>query len=344
MSGGMASSSAEAAVAVLASGGTMDVYSTVGVPAGCRTSYWNELYSSHFAQVSFDPVSRENFEAELRTGTMGPLGLARVSYHAAEVERTRSHIDRTRQRLFSFVLHLRGRGVFTHYGHQTLLGEGDFTLSDNAEPHHLSLEGPADVIILRSPPDVLKPYLPSPERLCGLRLPAHEGFTSTAAAMMRNLVDQLDQGLSPRFNQMVVRSVLEVMATSYAMVFDRSVADCSIVGARRVQARRYIEAHLKESDLTATAAARALEISPRYLRMLFAAEGETVSGYILRRRLEECARQLTSSLWRGRTITEIAFACGFNSGPHFTRAFRQQYGITPRQYRDAHLPNRSRLA
>jgi AraC-like DNA-binding protein len=314
----------------------MDVYSTAGVPAGRRTSYWNEVYASHFAQVSFDPVSRENFEAELRTGTMGPLGLARVSYNAADVERTRSHIDRTRQRLFSFVLHLRGRGVFTHYGHNTLLDEGDFTLSDNAEPHHLRLQGPADVIILQSPPDVLKAYLPSPERLCGLRLPAHEGFTNTAAAMMRSLVDHLDRGLPPRFSQMVVRNVLEVMATSYAMVFDESAGDCSVAGARRVQARCFIEAHLREPDLTPTTVARALDVSPRYLRMLFAADRETVSGYILRRRLEECARQLASSLRRGQTITEIAFDGGFNSTAHFSRAFRQHYGITPRQYRESH--------
>jgi AraC-like DNA-binding protein len=322
----------------------MDFFSTAGVPVGRRTSYWNEVYTSHFAQVTFDPVSRENFEAELRTGILGPLELARVSYHAANVERTRSHIDRTHQRQFSFVLHLRGRGVFTHYGREIVLDEGDFTLSDNAEPHHLKLDGPADVIIVRTPTDVLKHYLPSPERLCGLRLPAHEGFTSTAAAMMRSLVDQLERGLSPEFSQMVVRNVLEVMATSYAMVFDESVADCSVVGARRVQARRFIEAHLKEPNLTVTAIARALEVSTRYLRMLFAADRETVSGYILRRRLEECARQLESSLWRGQTITEIAFAGGFNNAAHFTRVFRQQYGITPREYRDARLPKRPRLS
>jgi AraC family transcriptional activator of tynA and feaB len=213
------------------------------------------------------------------------------------------------------------------------------TLSDNAEPHHLTLQGPADVIILRCPPEVLKPYLPSPERLCGLRLPAHEGFTHTAAAMMRSLVDQLDRGVSSQFSQMVVRTVLEVMATSYAMVFDQGVPDCSVVGARRVQARRFVEAHLHEPDLTAAAVARALDVSPRYLRMVFAAERETVQAYILRRRLEECARRLASSLWHGHTITEIAFAGGFNSGPHFTRAFRQQYGIAPREYRETHLAN-----
>lgn len=322
----------------------MDVYSTAGVPAGRRMSYWNEVYTSRFARVTFDPVSRDNFEAELRTGTIGPLSLARVSYHAANVERTRSHIDRTRQHLFSFVLHLRGRGMFTHYGHSTILDEGDFTLSDNAEPHHLNLQGPADVIIVQSPPDVLKTYLPSPERLCGLRLPAREGFTSIAAAMMRSLMDQLERGVSPRFSPMVVRNVLEVMATSYAMVFDKGVGDCSIAGARRVQARCFIEAHLKDPDLTPTMIAGALDVSPRYLRMLFAADRETVSGYILRRRLEECARHLASSLWRGQTITEIAFAGGFNSTTHFSRAFRQQFGVTPREYRDTHLPGAATLS
>jgi AraC-like DNA-binding protein len=63
-----------------------------------------------------------------------------------------------------------------------------------------------------------------------------------------------------------------------------------------------------------------------------------VSGYILRRRLEECARQLASSLRRGQTITEIAFASGFNNVAHFTRVFRQQFGVTPRQYRSERLP------
>jgi AraC family transcriptional regulator, positive regulator of tynA and feaB len=322
----------------------MDVYSTAGVPAGRRTNYWNEVYTSHFAPVTFDPASRDDFEAELRTGTMGPLGLARVQFQAADVERTRSHISKTQQRFFSFVLHLRGRGVFTHCGHETKLDEGDFTLSDNAEPHHMRFQGPADVIILRSPPEVLKAYLPSPERLCGLRLPSQEGFTGTAATMMRSLVEQLERGLSPRFSQMIVRSVLEIMATSYAMAFESGIADCSVFGSRRVQARRFIEAHLKEPDLTPMSVARALSVSPRYLRMLFAADRETASAYILRRRLEECARQLASPMWRGQTVTAIAFAGGFNSATHFTRAFRQRYGITPRQYRESHVSNPSRGA
>ncbi len=37
--------------------------------------------------------------------------------------------------------------------------------------------------------------------------------------------------------------------------------------------------------------------------------------------------------WRGHSIAEIAFGWGFNSAPHFTRSFRDRYGLSPRHYR-----------
>ncbi len=74
--------------------------------------------------------------------------------------------------------------------------------------------------------------------------------------------------------------------------------------------------------------------------MIFASGNETVSAYILRRRLEECARQMADPTWNGHSITEIAFAWGFNSAPHFTRSFRDRYGVAPREYRRRRLEGR----
>jgi AraC-like DNA-binding protein len=66
---------------------------------------------------------------------------------------------------------------------------------------------------------------------------------------------------------------------------------------------------------------------------VFASSGEKVSGYIIRRRLEECAKQIRNPAWAGHTLTEIAFAWGFNSAAHFTRSFHERFGMTPRDYR-----------
>jgi AraC-like DNA-binding protein len=76
-----------------------------------------------------------------------------------------------------------------------------------------------------------------------------------------------------------------------------------------------------------------LGLSPRYTRMVFSAEGESVSDYIMRRRLEECAHQLTSAPWNSRSITETAFDWGFSSMAHFARSFKEKFAATPTEYR-----------
>jgi AraC family transcriptional activator of tynA and feaB len=315
----------------------LDVYSTAAVPRGVRATYWNDVYSRRFAEVTFNPVDREGFEAELRVGAVGPISIARVHSKPTDIERNEAHINRSGGRLFSFLLQARGCGVFSHYGHESQMEEGDFTLCDNAAPHRFNCSGRTELIILRISPDVLKAYLPDPEQLCGLRLQAGQGMTGTAANMAQKLWTLVEGGLPEKFSAMIARNVLDIMATSYAMAFDASLSESSAVSARKLQATRYIEAHLREPDLTPCSVADALGISPRYLRMLFGGGTESASRYILRRRLEECAKQLSSALWRGRTITDIAFASGFNSAAHFTRVFRDEYGVTPSQYRRAQL-------
>ncbi|MEJ0035511.1 MAG: helix-turn-helix domain-containing protein [Gammaproteobacteria bacterium] len=315
----------------------MDVYTTAAVPRGARASYWNELYARRFAQVTFSPVDREGFEAELRVGSVGPIGIARVQSKPTDIERNRAHIDRSESRIFSFLLQAHGSGVFFHYGHETRMEEGDFALCDSAAPHRFICSEGTELIILRTSPDVLRSYLPDPEQLCGLRLAANKGITGTAANMARKLWSLAENGMPEKFSAMVARNVLDIMATSYAMAFDTPLSDSSAVSARKLQAKRYIEAHLREPDLTPCTVANALGISPRYLRMLFCGGTENASRYILRRRLEECAKQLSSALWRGHTITEIAFSSGFNSAAHFTRVFRDEYSVTPSQFRHSHL-------
>ena len=53
----------------------------------------------------------------------------------------------------------------------------------------------------------------------------------------------------------------------------------------------------------------------------------------LRRRLEECARRLRDPADAARSVTEIAFDCGFTDASYFGRSFRQRYGQTPREFR-----------
>jgi AraC-like DNA-binding protein len=114
---------------------------------------------------------------------------------------------------------------------------------------------------------------------------------------------------------------------------DPQVHANDISHARVGRAHQRIERDLRDPALNAARVAARLRMSPRQLRAVFAAGNETVSGYILRRRLEECARELADPGRRRTAISAIAASWGFDSAPQFTRSFRERFGMSPRQYR-----------
>ncbi|HUQ02254.1 MAG TPA: helix-turn-helix domain-containing protein [Kofleriaceae bacterium] len=101
--------------------------------------------------------------------------------------------------------------------------------------------------------------------------------------------------------------------------------------AQHARALRYLEAHLAEPALSPTTIAAGLGMSLRYLHLLFE-RGESVGATILGRRLERCHAALRDD-HDPRSISEIAFAWGFNDAAHFSRTFRARFGVSPRELR-----------
>lgn len=321
-------------------GGDVQTYRVSSLPGRRTAALWSDLYSSCIEKADCNPSDQERFEGEISLGDLGPVRVVRLSSDRGAIDRTHQHIGAGGGKTYAFILQTRGEAVFGHYGHQTRLAVGDFTLCDSAAPYSLALNDDCEVVMLRIPAKILKEHLPSPEFFCGLRLAASDGLTHTAAALTRSLCDQLKAGLSSQFQERIARHLLDVIATAYAIAFDAQISASSNVSGRHAKVKLYIEQHLRDPELSPCTVAGTLKLSPRYLRMIFASGQETVSAYILRRRLEECARQMADPTWSGHSITEIAFAWGFNSAPHFTRSFRDRYDVAPREYRRLNVEDR----
>jgi AraC family transcriptional regulator len=72
-------------------------------------------------------------------------------------------------------------------------------------------------------------------------------------------------------------------------------------------------------------------VSPyHFLRIFERLTGVTPHQYVLRARLREAALGLAS---REDTILDIALQCGFGDVSNFNRAFRAEFGLSPRAYR-----------
>lgn len=59
--------------------------------------------------------------------------------------------------------------------------------------------------------------------------------------------------------------------------------------------------------------------------------GLTISDYYLKRRLSDAASDILNSTQK---IIDIAYRYNFNSDAHFSRSFKKEFRITPRQYRN----------
>jgi len=236
-------------------------------------------------------------------------------------------------RSYAFLLLIDGTARLGHYGLRSTLLAGDFVLMNSAAPVELDLLTDAKMVLLRVAPEELRGYLPSCEHLCGRPLRACEGISRGTAELTQCILGLLEGGVETHFRSRIARNLLDALATAFAIVLDRQFNGSPIICARNARVRLYIERNLRDPELKPATIAANLRISSRYLRAIFVAGKETVSAYILRRRLEECARDLADPARSELSITEIAFSWGFNSGPHFTRSFRHRYFISPREHR-----------
>ena len=99
----------------------------------------------------------------------------------------------------------------------------------------------------------------------------------------------------------------------------------------------FIEGHFAE-DITLDDIAASAGLSRFYMSRVFAVfTGRPVSAYMRGRRLTEAAKDLCNG---APDILCVALTAGYNSHEAFTRAFRDQFGLTPEQVRaQGHVEN-----
>jgi len=97
-------------------------------------------------------------------------------------------------------------------------------------------------------------------------------------------------------------------------------------------AMRYIHDNYS-SDIRLSAVAKLMNVCPEHLSRLF--KRQTAFGfneYVTLSRLQRAENILMNE--PGRSICEIAYACGFNDSNYFSYKFKEQYGVSPSKARE----------
>jgi len=100
-------------------------------------------------------------------------------------------------------------------------------------------------------------------------------------------------------------------------------------------ARVAIARHYRQ-DLTLTEVARAVSSSPRQLQRAYEQFSRTSFREDLTARRMAVGAQLLAEQ-RSIRVDDVARLVGYSQGPHFARAFRRRYGLSPARFREAAL-------
>lgn len=242
------------------------------------------------------------------------------------------HVRRGAPEQVAVFIQRRGQGLLAADDTRSVSPPGQLGLLDTTRPYTYRQSGSNDHKVLLIEPgqltlpmDVIRAAAPS------LRASPLYGLVK---AHFLTLCDNSAE-LPPAAMSMLGRATAELVRALITTATDDVRQFEALHNTQLLRITMYIDAHLHDRRLNADRIAAAHNISARQLYNVWAQSGRDVSlsQWIIQRRLERARNQLTDLDPQLTSISAIAHSCGFANMSHFTRRFREAYGLPPRAWR-----------
>lgn len=317
--------------------GTFIRFSTDGMSEREAIAYWREFLGGVVAKIDITPVNREGFHQANTFLILPDVKIAFGETSGMVGRRTRAMIADGNDDLM-FTTNLSGGCVVSQGDRELELGTGQAALVSLGDVAAHILRQPTNFLNFAIPRAVLR------DRVDNLEDAMVRPIAADNAAL-RLLVDYvalttgrhtpLDADLQRTFGV----QLLDLVALALGATRDGAeLAQGRGVRAARLAAMKAdIKAHLRDEGLSVHDVARRHKVTPRYVQMLFDADGVTFSEFVVEQRLAQAHRMLADVRFLGWTVSAIAFEVGFSNLSYFNRTFLRRYGATPSDIRNAAL-------
>jgi AraC-like DNA-binding protein len=305
-------------------------WSTAALPAREQFAFWRDVVWQAFTPVSLTAQDTGTFASTVAVGRAGPIRVARIRSRPQSVSRTASLVASSPGDVYFVNLPL-SRGTSGAQGGRTAdLAPGDFVTLDGAQPFELRFSEPFEQVSVMLPHDVLAPALRGRDVATGLRVRGTSGVGAVASRTMLTLAQRCDA-----IGEAEGRELAGCLAELIALASGGARMSPRLLD-RRLVFQALLDAAQRDLDdpcLTPGAVAEQVGVSVRHLQQLFAENGTTFGRWLLRRRLELCRQDLLDPALSGWTVAELAARRGLCDPSYFSRVFKAEYGVTPRELR-----------
>lgn len=276
--------------------------------------------------VSASTPVEGTFVATCRSIADRDVGLYRITVDAESIERPASQTHNGHH-LIHAIFPLSGAFHIEQGGRTIVLGPGDWGLYDPTLSFRSVCSTPVEFLVLAARRGIVLGRDINFHSCTTQRFSSEKGGAHVAKTFLTSVLDEVAT-LSPLIIADLASVATQLLRVSIVETLDRH-AGKRTNDVMEARIRAYIDRNLRNPDLSVAVIADSLNCSKRYVHKVFSRNGQSVSQFILRTRLERCFRDLCYKEFRHLSITEIAFSWGFNSQAHFSHAFRTQFNISP---------------
>lgn len=309
------------------------LFSTDGFHPRHAFRRWREMFCERLAPVNLHVSDEASFQGRVEATSIGSMLISRSSHTATRVETTAETVRRSgKQDRVHVILRLSGQETIRQGDQEAVCRAGDFVVLG---PRPLvSMAETGTKLVLDLPRDRFETMLGPSRLFSALTVGANFASTPLASTYIKDLIAVSDR-FSPEAATRMASIGIDLLVASLSERMAQEVPR-SIHGSVTVQrAKAYVEANLGDPSLDPPQLAAAMGLSLRRLQELFHEHGRHISDHIWERRLEVAAKRLSDPACAHLSIGMLAYGCGFSSQAHFARRFKDCYGMSPRDYRQA---------
>lgn len=306
-------------------------FSTDLVPVSDRLEAWRWNAKQICGDCRFQFPKQNSFHGSIEARRVAGLELTLFSSSPVSFRKFPIASMNSEGRACIVITQLAGVRRYCQDGKVAILKRGDTTLIDSGRSWSSDCAGDCARLYLRVPYFLMEGRLGLKPIPIARRISGTSGLGTILFGLSTSLFRQAEE-MSSEEGAAAVAAYFKILSACLGD-WKQNPLDTKRTDVVWNLIASYIEARLPDTDLGPAKIASAMGISVRHVHRVFSSKGCTVADWIRERRLRQCHNDLSDPRLMQRSITEIAFFWGFNDSAHFSRSFKQQYGICPRVYR-----------
>lgn len=264
----------------------------------------------------------------------GGLSVYDFTIDPSLIKRSATHISEDGNHDYFLSTILKGKARISQNDVSFLLEPGGLALMTGGLPYSTDYKERTRRVIIRIPNQMFRERLVNSQESLSIGSLPNTGLGRVVVDMLRSIAGEAERlALTDQYT--LTQSLLELTgALTRASIKPRETKRDTRHAELLSRILSFLEENFMDNELTPEKIAKANSISTRYLHSLFRQSGTTVQRWVWERRLRAARKDLLDPALSESRISDIAFQRGFTDTAHFSRSFRNRFGISPSKLRN----------